>query len=147
MCKWKGYTHLLLCGPSGVGKSTVTRRTAERFVCEESNRAIVPVVWVEARPGDSGVYARLDYYRQVLSALREHAAVKDRLVQMALTPRPSRKAVEAAEQTDPLQAQPLRERGVPTYPFPPLTFPLITLPIVSLICYHYLCQHNISERR
>ena len=99
-----GYTHLLLYGPSGVGKSTVTRRTAERFVSEESNRAIVPVVWVEARPGDSGVYARLDYYRQVLSALREHAAVKDRLMQMALTPRPGRKAINAAEWLDMREA-------------------------------------------
>jgi flagellar biosynthesis GTPase FlhF len=61
-----GYTHLLVYGPSGVGKSTVTRRIAERFVMEETNRAIVPVVWVEARPSDTGVYARLDYYRQVL---------------------------------------------------------------------------------
>jgi DNA polymerase III delta prime subunit len=92
-----GYTHLLVYGPSGVGKSTVTRRIAERFVTEEVNRAIVPVVWVEARPSDTGVYARLDYYRQVLSSLREHAAVKDRLMQLALAPRAGRKQVDAAE--------------------------------------------------
>src|SRR5690349_16000542 len=75
-----GYTHALLYGPSGVGKSTVTRRIAERFVASESDRAVVPVVWVEARPSDTGVYARLDYYRQVLTALREHVAVKDQLM-------------------------------------------------------------------
>jgi replication-associated recombination protein RarA len=69
--EYGGYTHLLVYGPSGVGKSTVTRRIAERFVTEEVNRAIVPVVWVEARPSDTGVYARLDYYRQVLSSLRD----------------------------------------------------------------------------
>ncbi len=92
-----GATHLLLYGPSGVGKSTVTKRLTERFVAAEPNRAIVPVIWVEARPSDTGVYARLDYYRQVLSALREHAAVKDRLMHLALTTPPSRKRVEAVE--------------------------------------------------
>jgi AAA domain len=92
-----GATHLLLYGPSGVGKSTVTKRLTERFVAAEPNRAMVPVVWVEARPSDTGVYARLDYYRQVLSALREHAAVKDRLMHLALTAPPSRKRVDAIE--------------------------------------------------
>ena len=80
-----GYTHVLLYGPSGVGKSTLTRRIAERFIAEETNRAVVPVVWVEARPADTGTYARLDYYRQVLTALREHVAVKDRLMNLALS--------------------------------------------------------------
>jgi AAA domain len=92
-----GATHLLLYGPSGVGNSTVTKRLTERFVTAEPNRAIVPVVWVEARPSDTGAYARLDYYRQVLAALREHAAVKDRLMHLALTAPPSRKRVEAVE--------------------------------------------------
>jgi DNA polymerase III delta prime subunit len=92
-----GATHLLLYGPSGVGKSTVAKRLTERFVAAEPNRAIVPVVWIEARPSDTGVYARLDYYRQVLSGLREHAAVKDRLMHLALTAPPSRKRVEAVE--------------------------------------------------
>ena len=62
-----GATHLLLYGPSGVGKSTVTKRLTERFIAAERDRAIIPVVWVEARPSDTGVYARLDYYRQVLT--------------------------------------------------------------------------------
>jgi tRNA A37 threonylcarbamoyladenosine biosynthesis protein TsaE len=92
-----GATHLLLYGPSGVGKSTVMKRLTERFIAAEPNRAIVPVVWVEARPSDTGVYARLDYYRQVLSGLREHAAVKDHLMHLALTAPPSRKRLEAVE--------------------------------------------------
>src|SRR6266568_9514667 len=95
-----GYTHVLLYGPSGVGKSTVTRRITERFLAEETNRAVVPVVWVEARPADTGVYAHLDYYRQVLSRLREHAAVRDRLMNLALETRPSRKTVDAVEWLD-----------------------------------------------
>jgi len=99
-----GYTHVLLYGPSGVGKSTVTRRIAERFLAEETNRAVVPVVWVEARPADTGVYARLDYYRQVLSALREHVAVKDRLMNLALSAKPSRHLRDAAEWLDMREA-------------------------------------------
>jgi DNA polymerase III delta prime subunit len=92
-----GATHLLLYGPSGVGKSTVTKRLTERFVAAERDRAVIPVVWVEARPSDTGVYARLDYYRQVLAALQDHAAVNDRLLHLALTVRPNRKKVEASE--------------------------------------------------
>src|SRR6266487_2218669 len=99
-----GYTHVLLYGPSGVGKSTVTRRIAERFLAEETNRAVVPVVWVEARPADTGVYARLDYYRQVLTVLREHVAVKDRLMNLALSAKPSRQVRDAAEWLDMREA-------------------------------------------
>ncbi len=99
-----GYSHLWVYGPSGVGKSTVTRSVTSRFVSEELNRAIVPVVWVEARPSDMGVYARLDYYRQVLSRLREHAAVKDRLMNLALEARSSRKTVDAVEWLDMREA-------------------------------------------
>jgi energy-coupling factor transporter ATP-binding protein EcfA2 len=95
-----GYSHLLVYGPSGVGKSTVTRHLTTRFLAEESNRTVVPVIWVEARPGDYGTYARLDYYRQVLTALREHAAVKDRLMQVALTPRAGRKTMDVTEALD-----------------------------------------------
>src|SRR5215471_1763028 len=83
-----GHSHLWVYGPTGVGKSTVARTVTARFVAEEPNRAVVPVVWVEARPSDTGVYARLDYYSQVLARLREHAAVKDRLMNQALSARP-----------------------------------------------------------
>lgn len=99
-----GATHLLLYGPSGVGKSTVTKRLTERFVAAERDPAIIPVVWVEARPSDTGVYARLDYYRQVLTALQAHTAVNDRLMHLALTARPSRKKVEASEWLDMREA-------------------------------------------
>src|SRR5258708_2400466 len=99
-----GHSHLLVYGPSGVGKSTVTRHLVTRILAEESNRTVVPVIWVEARPGDYGTYARLDYYRQVLTALREHAAVKDRLMQVALTPRPGRKAIDATEALEQREA-------------------------------------------
>lgn len=99
-----GYAHALLYGPSGVGKSLAVRRIVERFNADEADRAVVPVVWVEARPADTGVYARLDYYRQVLAALREHAAVKDRLINLALSAKPSRHLRDAAEWLDMREA-------------------------------------------
>jgi len=99
-----GATHLLLYGPSGVDKSTVTKRLTERFVAAERDPAIIPVVWVEARPSDTGVYARLDYYRQVLTALQDHAAVHDRLMHLALMARPRRTKVEAIEWLDMREA-------------------------------------------
>jgi hypothetical protein len=49
-----GATHLLLYGPTGVGKSTVAKRLTERFVTAERDRAVVPVIWVEARPSEYG---------------------------------------------------------------------------------------------
>jgi AAA domain-containing protein len=84
-----GYTHLLLYGPSGVGKSTVIRRIAERFCAEEPHQARVPVVLIEARPSDTGTYVRLDYYRQVLLALKAHVVVKERLVNITTSTKPT----------------------------------------------------------
>lgn len=97
-----GYTHLLLYGPSGVGKSTMMARITERFRAEEPNGLIVPVVLVEARTPDSGTYTRLDYYRQVLTALKEHVLVKELLVNVTLTPatKPTRTARNVAEWLD-----------------------------------------------
>lgn len=94
------YTLLTLYGPSGVGKSTITKRIAERCLEQEPNRAIVPVVFVEARPGDIGAYVRLDYYRQVSNTLREHAAVKDRLMNLALAAKSNQKSKDPGEWLD-----------------------------------------------
>src|SRR5262245_45710706 len=95
-----GYTHLLLYGPSGVGKSTVIRRIAERFCAEDPNSARVPVVLVEARPSDTGTYVRLDYYRQVLLALKAHVVVKELLVNIATAAKPPRTKRDATEWLD-----------------------------------------------
>ena len=95
-----GYTHLLVYGPSGVGKSTVIRRIAERFGADDSHPAHVPVVLIEARPSDTGTYVRLDYYRQVLLALKAHVVVKELLVSITTAPTPTRGSRHATEWLD-----------------------------------------------
>ena len=95
-----GYTHLLLYGPSGVGKSTVIHWIAERFCAEEPNQARVPVVLVEARPSDTGTYVRLDYYRQVLTTLKAHVVVKELLVNITTAPKPTRGSRHVTEWLD-----------------------------------------------
>lgn len=94
------YSQLILYGASGAGKSTIARHITESCMEEEPNRAIVPVVFVEAHSSDIGPYARLDYYRQVLVQLRNHAAVKDHLMNLALSPKLGRKPSDAAEWLD-----------------------------------------------
>lgn len=92
------YTQLTVYGPTGAGKSTVARRITERSLEQEPDRAIVPVVLVQAHSSDIGAYARWDYYGQVLAQLRNHAAVKDRLMHLALAEqRPGRHMRDAVE--------------------------------------------------
>jgi AAA domain len=95
-----GYTHLLLYGPSGVGKSTVIRRIAERFGADDPHPARVPVVLIEARPSDTGTYVRLDYYRQVLRALKAHVVVKELLINISTTPTSTRGSRHVTEWLD-----------------------------------------------
>lgn len=76
-------THVLLCGPGGVGKSKVLEVVAERFTREESDRFVVPILLLEPIPPDRGPYLRLDYYRQVINALKDHILVKEILGKVA----------------------------------------------------------------
>jgi AAA domain len=94
------YSLLTLFGASGAGKSTIAKHITESCMESEPNRAIVPVVFVEAHASDIGPYIRLDYYRQVLMQLRNHAAVKDHLMNLALSPKLGRKPSDAAEWLD-----------------------------------------------
>ena len=73
------YTILAVFGATGVGKSTVMQRVAEKLRAEEPNPSVVPVVTIRASPEDVGASARLDYYRQVLKQLQGHVAVRDRV--------------------------------------------------------------------
>ncbi len=70
-------THVLLCGPGGVGKSKALGVVAERFKDEEFDRFVVPILLLEPIPPDQGPYLRLDYYWQIIDALKEHLLVKE----------------------------------------------------------------------
>src|SRR5436305_6619168 len=70
-------THVLLCGPGGVGKSKALTVVAERFTREESDRLVVPILLLEPTPPDLGPYLRLDYYWQIIDVLKEHLLVKE----------------------------------------------------------------------
>jgi DNA polymerase III delta prime subunit len=70
-------THVLLCGPGGVGKSKALSVVAQRFKDEESDRFVVPILLLEPIPPDQGPYLRLDYYWQIIDALKEHLLVKE----------------------------------------------------------------------
>jgi DNA polymerase III delta prime subunit len=70
-------THVLLCGPGGVGKSKILNVVAERFKDEEPDRFAVPVLLLEPTPPDQGPYLRLDYYWQIVDALKEHLLVRE----------------------------------------------------------------------
>src|SRR5262245_52147556 len=67
-------THVLLCGPGGVGKSKVLSVVAERFKDEERDRFVVPILLLEPIPPDLGPYLRLDYYWQIIDALKRASA-------------------------------------------------------------------------
>jgi len=76
-------THVLLCGPGGVGKSKALSVVAERFQREELDRFVVPILLLEPIPPDLGPYLRLDYYWQIINALRDHILVKELLGNVA----------------------------------------------------------------
>lgn len=76
-------THVLLCGPGGVGKSTVLKGVTERFTREETHRDVLPLVLLEPIPSDTGPSVRLDDYRQILTALKGHILVKEIFVNVA----------------------------------------------------------------
>src|SRR5216684_2846370 len=91
------YSILALYGPSGVGKSTVMKRIAERCREEERDSSVVPVVVVQASPQDVGSAARLDFYRQVLHQLRGHVAIRDRILNLPLASVRGKKSTDPAE--------------------------------------------------
>src|SRR6266550_4009557 len=91
------YTILAVFGATGVGKSTVMQRVAEKLRAEEPNPSVVPVVVIKASPEDVGASARLDYYRKVLKQLQGHVAVSDRVKNLPLFTNPERKSRDPAE--------------------------------------------------
>src|SRR5947209_651978 len=100
-------THVLLCGPGGVGKSTVLKGVTERFTREETHGAVVPIVLLEPIPSDTGPYVRLDYYRQIVNALKGHILVKEIYVNVAhlmTAPKSSRVRQDSTEWLDMREA-------------------------------------------
>jgi DNA polymerase III delta prime subunit len=79
-----GFAHVLVYGPSGVGKTTMIRQITRRLngttVDQNSfreggyrhgNGSPIPLLLVETRPPDGGVFNRADYYRTALRLLGE----------------------------------------------------------------------------
>jgi DNA polymerase III delta prime subunit len=81
-----GFAHVLVYGPSGVGKTTMIRQIAKRLnenVAEQlpgvsnslsyrnGSQPPMPLLLLETRPSDGGVFNRADYYRTALKLLGE----------------------------------------------------------------------------
>lgn len=79
-----GFAHVLVYGPSGVGKTTMIRQITRRLNgttvdqngfreggYRNGNGSPIPLLLVETRPPDGGVFNRADYYRTALRLLGE----------------------------------------------------------------------------
>ncbi|MDP9201985.1 MAG: ATP-binding protein [Gemmatimonadota bacterium] len=74
---------ILVCGPTGVGKTTLRRRIEKQLIDEawpavEENPGRVPVVAIEAVAPESGQFNWKDYYTRALQALDE-PLIKDKI--------------------------------------------------------------------
>lgn len=66
----------LVYGPSGVGKSTLIRKVAEKIINDlmeriKNNPGFIPITGIEARAPDKGYYDWRDHYIRCLLALKE----------------------------------------------------------------------------
>ena len=78
-----GFAHVLIYGPSGVGKTTMIRQisrrlneispaaSGDRSPYRHGGSAPVPLLLLETRPPDGGAFNRADYYRTALKLLGE----------------------------------------------------------------------------
>ncbi len=79
-----GFAHVLLYGPSGVGKTTMIRQITQRLNKIPTSRnttksltvsadkmSSLPLLLLETRPPDGGAFNRADYYRTALKLLGE----------------------------------------------------------------------------
>lgn len=71
-----GFTHVLVYGPSGVGKSTMIRQIVQRLAVSargapQGGLSAVPLLLLEVRPPDASAFNRTDYYRTALKVLGE----------------------------------------------------------------------------
>ncbi|MBO3463586.1 ATP-binding protein [Aetokthonos hydrillicola Thurmond2011] len=92
-----GFAHVLVYGPSGVGKTTMIRQVAKRLNENDIgytpsnglgiNRHIpqLPLLVIETRPPDAQVFNRTDYYRTALKLLDEPFYERRMLVDIEAT--------------------------------------------------------------
>jgi DNA polymerase III delta prime subunit len=79
-----GFAHVLIYGPSGVGKTTMIRQITRRLnemqspqsaaksvARPQDNLPPLPLLLLETRPPDGGAFNRADYYRTALKLLGE----------------------------------------------------------------------------
>jgi Cdc6-like AAA superfamily ATPase len=79
-----GFAHVLVYGPSGVGKTTMINQITRRLNEEppkhrlhelrskdSNNTSSMPLLLLEARPSDGTTFNRADYYRNALKLLGE----------------------------------------------------------------------------
>ncbi len=79
-----GFAHVLLYGPSGVGKTTMIRQITQRLnkipskrntmpsvATNGDNLSPLPLLLLETRPPDGAAFNRADYYRTALKLLGE----------------------------------------------------------------------------
>jgi DNA polymerase III delta prime subunit len=88
-----GFAHVLVYGPSGVGKTTMINQITRRLNKESSkqrshglrnksddNSSSMPLLLLEARPSDGTAFNRADYYRTALKQLGEQSYERRLLV-------------------------------------------------------------------
>jgi AAA domain len=76
LCEPAGFSHVLVYGPSGVGKSTMIRQMVTRLNtadqgAPQGGKSPIPLLLLEARPPDTPAFNRTDYYRTALKTLGE----------------------------------------------------------------------------
>jgi hypothetical protein len=93
-----GFAHVLVYGPSGVGKTTMIQQIAKRLNVANSEDVAfndlgyrnghvpqLPLLLMETRPADSSVFNRTDYYRTALKRLGEPFYERRMLVDIEAT--------------------------------------------------------------
>jgi hypothetical protein len=115
-----GFSHVLVYGPSGVGKSTmirqiVTRLNAADRSAPQGGKAPIPLLLLEARPPDTPAFNRTDYYRTALKTLGEPFFERRVLVDIEAEPTWEKKGRKAARFQDSAELRQALEDALRRY--------------------------------